>query len=82
MAISNEQAVTFINHLIEKGGPGSGVCPVCKNETWTVDMIKVVPNTDAWVQAATIPFVVSVCTKCFHVRHFAWLPIVEGTTNG
>ncbi len=73
MPISDEDLAIFRAHMVTKGGPGSGVCPVCKNEKWTVDM--------AFGGVGDNPLVTTTCTKCFHVRHFAWIPIKAEAWN-
>ena len=53
---------------------GNLLCPVCGNKEWNVGGPIREHN---YAESAPLPVVVTICTECFFVRHFAWEPMVE-----
>ena len=79
---SRDYAALLRDHLAPLGA--SLECPVCHRSTWEVGAPAVTlgwaetPGGGGFVEAGTsMPLLTAICRTCFHVRHFAWLPIAR-----
>ena len=54
---------------------GNLICPVCGNKEWNVG--GPVHQVEGYSgQLSSFAVVVTICTECFFVRHFAWDPML------
>lgn len=77
MAMTPENMAVLDRHIQKFRLP---YCPVCQNKTWDaagLEMGNEVNDaaTSANIGGPALPVVILVCTRCFYVMQFAWLPL-------
>lgn len=89
MKLTEEQAQVVIKHISKANNGESIICPVCKNESWTINNVvtemREFQNGDLILggNSAIVPFVTLSCSNCGNTLFFnaittgAILPQVE-----
>jgi hypothetical protein len=76
MPMSPEDRALFVAHL-EKF---PHTCPVCGNNGWALEG-PVIPALLGQFAIGmpggrdAVPMALAICTQCFHIQEFAWIPI-------
>ncbi len=86
MAMSEDDLQKLRAHYVKHAGSGSATCPICGGVSWSaegpVTPIQYHPTGGVSLGGPTTPMVLLICNTCYFVRHFAWIPIETGATNG
>lgn len=84
--LSDRDFEIFREHMAKHAIPGSSTCPICGQQKWEVYGPVASLNYEAGSPAVLgeggMPLLIAMCSTCFHVRHFAWLPIRDGAHRG
>ena len=93
MKLTEEQANVVIKHIASVNNGGTIVCPICKNESWTVNNVitemREFQNGDLILggTSAIMPFVSLTCSRCANtlflnaIRIGVVSPQVESSKN-
>lgn len=80
MALTEEQKKIFLEHLTKRVKQVS--CPICSETNWGIDGITAplfwneeTKDGAGSLMSKAYPLAMLVCSGCFYVNHFAWLPI-------
>jgi hypothetical protein len=80
MALPTEQDKQIFYRHIAAFPPNT--CPICFTHQWTfvaiveaLAEIPGIPTGTALVQRPAVPLAIVMCTQCFYIVQFAWLPI-------
>lgn len=78
MPMRPEDLALFTRHLSRRAGYGNQ-CPQCHSSSWTAEGPYVAPRfSDGHIMIGSgMPFVVKICSNCFYMIPFAWLPMVD-----
>lgn len=83
-SVTEERLVKAIRKHIEQLGVNFR-CPVCGGVHFAVNPPEQAmghTHGGAVIGAPVVPYVTVVCQNCFHLIHFAWLPIREAAGLG